>query len=198
MFIASLSIPVILDERGAVWVWNVRTHSLVKSINVGRRARYIAVSSDGGRLACVSTDDITIWDLAIERVIARSVHPYPSLPSYSTSSRLRVEFSVHGNTVLITNRNRVDYWCISPASALSPSPLDLPMVLAHMPSDSPSYDKSRSYYEDGEWIHDGRRRLWLPPDKRARTTDSCGEKIAIVSRNGKVYIVDFSSASLSW
>jgi len=189
MYIACLS-GLTFDE-GTVWVWNVHTGSAVKSINVGRDARRIAVSSDGGRLASVSTYNITIWDLAIEKSIARSKNPY------SGPFQLRISFAADGNTVLINNRNRVDHWCISPA--LSPSPFELPMVLIHIPSWS-CRDQPRSYHQHGKWIlsQDGKHMLCLPPDKEAQITDSHGDRIATVPRDGKWYIVDFSNVSLSW
>jgi hypothetical protein len=165
--------------------------------------RHIAVSSDCSRLASVSTDGITIWDLAIKRPIARSQHTYPYPNSFSTASRLRVEFTVDGNTVLVTNRNRINYWCICPA--LSSSPIEYPMRLVHMPSWS-NHDQPCSYYEDGGWVlrQDLRRMLWLPPDKRSpdwderRMTESLGEKFASVSEDENLYIVDFSNVSMSW
>jgi len=200
MFIACLSGWIF--NAGTVFVWNVHTHSLVKSIKVGRTG-HIAVSSDGSRLASVSSYDITIWDLAIERPIAKLEHEFPDSYPYSTAPRLRVEFTVDGNTVLITDRNRIDYWCIYPA--LSSSPIEYPMRLVHMPSWT-DHDQPCSYYEDGGWIlrQDLRRMLWLPSDKRStdrdkgRMTDGRGEKFASVSQDENLYIFDFSNVSMSW
>jgi len=179
MFIADSS-----DNR-EVWVWNIHTRSLVKSIYVGRNVDQIAVSSDGSRLASVSRSDITIWDLAVEKPIARLKNSFQS----------SVAFSVDRNTILIKNHDHIDHWRITPTP--SPGPFDLPMIFVHILS-KPWHNQSHSYYPDSEWIlsQNKRRMLWLPPNKRARTTDSHRRKIAIVSQDGKWYIVDFSNILL--
>jgi len=53
---------------------------------------------------------------------------------------------------------------------------------------------------DEEWILDpyGRRILWVPPDERPPLVKSNDRKIVAGTNSGKVYVVDFSTAPLSF
>jgi hypothetical protein len=50
-----------------VWIFDVHTRTLVKSINMVHNADASAVSSDGSRFLCLWTNCFTLWDLLNEK-----------------------------------------------------------------------------------------------------------------------------------
>jgi WD40 repeat protein len=182
-------------------VWNVGTRSSGRPVRLdvkGVSCR-VALSPCGSRLASQSSSHIILWDLGSGKRLARLDFDSPSW------WESQITFAVDGNSVFIHDDDNTitQRWHISPARQEKPpsnskQSTSLPLVFSPV-QEAPSRSvlRQRCRYEGDEWIldDDGRRILWLPPDRRGPASASkChGKKIAVGS-GGRVYLADFSNA----
>lgn len=181
-------------------IWNVRTRRLVKKMNC--YTDRVALSADGNQMASVSDPEIKLWSLATSECLAK-------LELYDPSRRIsEIAFDIDGSTIRVTTDDgHTKTWSISPAplpDGHSPNYVKIyasfPMVLvptqnewSHQGKLAPS--QCLYYKGDDEWIVDqtGMRILWVPPDRRSHSITIHDKKVAVGTKSGRVYVVDFSS-----
>jgi WD40 repeat protein len=189
-----------------IWIFNINTRTLIKAFKMNHDADAIAVSSDGSRFVSLWSENksLTLRDLENDEYLAilRYTHPYTNL------DKLRIVFAPDGNSIFIDDH--VDIHClrIGPASysqhdryILAPPMAFIPVPECEWSLQDGCLPSSPYQYDAGGcWImdHDGRHILWLPPDKRnVWSTGYHGKKMALGTRDEKVYIFDFSNILLS-
>jgi WD40 repeat protein len=192
-------------------VWDVHTRRLTKDVrlNVGVDSTNLALSPCGSRLVSQSSSRIILWDLGSDKCLARLDFDLP----FSLDSR--IAFAVDGTGIFIHIGDEIiQYWRISsaPLSNHRVEPFSmkkfftsLPLVFIPMQEKSShqvlSVPRQCCRYEGDEWILDtnGKRILWLPPDRRGpvSASKSRGKKIAVGTNSGRrVYLADFSDSLL--
>jgi WD40 repeat protein len=187
-------------------VWSTHTRGLVQAtrLDFGRFSNNVALSPCGGRLVSLSSSQIILWDLGSGEHLAR-LNFDPSLWRGS-----RISFAIDGTSVFIHTGDSIQQrWYISPAvehgdhfpnSNQSTSlPLVFMPVQEGLSLQLVVFPIQCCRYEGDEWILDenGRRILWLPPDRRGegRASKSHGKNIAVGTDCG-VYLADFSNVLL--
>jgi WD40 repeat protein len=206
------------DSRRAQ-VLNVHTRpSRVKDwrLDVKQLSGNIALSPCGGRLVSQSSSQLILWDSKRGKCLA--------LLDFDSSlwPESQIAFAVDGNSVFSHSRhNIIQRWSISEspgrllnylhASSSKRNRFTSPLVFLPMQEKSsmtlhqvvpvpPQPECYRYSDDDNGWIldEDGKRILWLPPDRRidTRTSKVYGKKIAIVTSHGRVYLADFSGVPL--
>jgi WD40 repeat protein len=190
-------------------VWSTHTRSLIKvaRLNLKRfSSTDVALSPCGGRLVSQSSSQIILWDLGSGKRLARLHFECPLW------RELRIAFAVDGSSVFVhKDDNIMQRWCISAArlsnrrddsfsnkNQLTSPPLVFTPIQETL---SQSVPRNCCRYRGDEWIldEDGKRILWLPPDRRGEAWGSeChGKKIAVgTCPSGRVYLADFSDALL--
>jgi WD40 repeat protein len=197
-FALAASVPDLLHDPPLKWsILNVRTGRLIKKMDY-LCTRLVALSSDGTRMASFSHVGIELWSLVTGKRLAQLEldHQWKS----------DIAFNVDGSSILITaGDGSTKSWRITPTpppdqrSSSSKTSASLPMVLVPMhpgqDASAPLICQSYDYNIGDEWIvgQDGARVLWVPPDRRGCSIVH-GKKVAIGTRGGRVYMVDFSSA----
>ena len=168
-------------------IWDTRSHNLISTINIAGRDPLLRFSLNGNRLVSL-TGDLKLWDVATGTCLA----------SLDVGRSFRkVVFGVDGTSVILESRYSVVRYGISPTHSCSsnhdkddhPS---LPLKFVPLRDTRPSVSSHFYCYRQGsEWIIDEqeRRVLWVPPDLRYKS-DSCGKKVALGSRSGRVVMVD--------
>jgi WD40 repeat protein len=188
------------DSHPEVQVWNIHTRSQVKSVRLDfeRFSNNVALSPCGGRLVCLSSSHITLFDLGSGKDLARL--DFDSEFWWAS----QIAFAVDGTSIFVHKGDNIKHrWRISendhddPVSNTDQS-TSLPLVFT--PMEEPSSDeivpvpRQCCRYEGDEWIlnEDGMRILWLPPDRRG-VAMARGKKITVgTNASGRVYLADFS------
>jgi WD40 repeat protein len=177
-------------RQGSVWtIWDVRTRHLVERMVCD--TSLIALSSDGARLASVSYQGIELWSVATGKLLAQ-------LKLHDPQIICDIAFDVDGSSVFATTDDGyTDNWHISPANDDTSSLLPFVLILVQEKRSHSVFAPSQRYhYEEGdEWIshQDGMHVLWVPPDKRGSRIDIHGKKVAVGTKSGRAYTVDFSN-----
>jgi WD40 repeat protein len=195
-------------DKKLLSIWNIRSRRLVNTVDY--RARVVALSLDGTQIAFAEQSTLELWSTETGECLARQ----------NLSQRInKVAFDVDEPDVLsyTTYASSKTTLRISPASSAhrdfstDDESASLPMVLTPIEEESsttvpaPSQSKISYYKEGDEWITtvDRARILWVPPDKRNVSPVSVqGNKAALGTTSGRVYIIHFPSAfqasSLTW
>jgi WD40 repeat protein len=187
-------------------VWDVRTHTRVKNmrLNVENVPSSVALSPCGGKWVSQSPSHIILLDLGNGECLARLNFDSSSL------GESQISFAVDGSSIFIhAGDNIIQRWSVhSTPLPSNPPPTDdqhiapTPQVFISMQGDLShpvvSMPRQCYHFEGDEWIlnEDGKRVLWLPPDRRGLTI-ACGKKIAVGAYpSGIVYLADFQDALL--
>jgi WD40 repeat protein len=195
--------------------WNVHTRSLLVKFT-DRMVDFLNVtpglSPCGSRLVSLSSSHMILWDLRSGKHLAHLDVDF-LVPRES-----RITFAVDGASVLFTSSGDeiIQCWRISPApssshhdhSSDSDQSTSHPLVFIPIQDKSshevlsPSVPIQCCRYEGhhSEWIldEDGKRILWLPPDRRdgMKASECNGKKVAVGTKDGRVYVADFSDVVL--
>jgi WD40 repeat protein len=200
----SLNSKLFAYQSGREWIiWDVRTRLPVKKMNCN--TSLVALSSDGNRLASVSSIGIDLWSLATGKRLSH-------LELDDQRQISKISFGVDGFSILATiDDGSLRSWrvCSAPSPGRGSSNIkasaSLPMVLAPIRGKRPHQGGTPAltppsqylcYKHGDEWIVDenGMRILWIPQDRRNSVSiDVHGRKVGVGTKSGRVYMVDFST-----
>jgi WD40 repeat protein len=186
------------SQSWTLWtVWNVHTRRLVRKMKC--EAELVALSPDGTRMASVSYSGINLWSLATGKSL--------SVLQLWNRKISKILFDVDGFSILATDHDGCTMSWRIPTAPL-PNRLQfnhrksasLPIFLTPTQTEWTLRNESAPsrcwHYKQGdEWIVDDNemRVLWVPPGRRdSRSSDVRGNKIAVGTYSGRVYMVDFS------